>query len=236
MIHAARDHVARAVDAELDKATPTRTTVPREERLARRADVARVPSTMTALPDREPLHVAMPLSSGVSADPVLIAAMPPLAAPIAAAAVPALETTPSSGVIAEAGTAAANTVTSTPDALARPGVDQEEQAVWRTLTRYVAAFEQMNIGATVAVWPSVDQRALARAFGTLKSQGLAFDACDVDVQRTTATARCSGTVRFVPKVGSGDAQVAAQAWLFSMRRAGRDWTIDEVRASRVTGW
>lgn len=213
MLEAATDRVARAIAVEVDKTAPVRTAMPRETLTARRRAVASEPPAIAALPDREPLRATMPLSIGdpVHAEPLLIVATPPLVA-MAAASAPALERTPS-----------------TSD---DTGVDEDEQAVWRTLSRYVTAFEQMNIGATVAVWPSVDRRALSRAFAALKSQGLAFDACDVDVQRTTATARCSGTVRFVPKVGSGDAQVAAQAWQFSMRRAGRDWTIDEVRASR----
>ena len=154
--------------------------------------------------------------------------------PAVADVVPARESPSSSTEIARGnpGTPTAKIETSAPVVPAGTSGGEEEQAVWRTLTRYAAAFEQLNVGATVAIWPSVDRRELSRAFAALKSQGVVFDACDVDVQHTTATARCSGTVRFVPRVGRGDPRVAQQAWLFNMRKTGRDWTIAEVTASR----
>jgi hypothetical protein len=84
--------------------------------------------------------------------------------------------------------------------------------------------------ATAKVWPSVDRRALARAFSTLKSQGLTLERCDVSVEQSSATAHCTGTVRFVRKVGSPSPLVASQEWRFRMRKSGDDWLIEEVTA------
>jgi hypothetical protein len=108
----------------------------------------------------------------------------------------------------------------------------EAASVRGTLDQYVEAYAQMNVRATAEVWPSVDRSALARAFDTLKSQGLAFDTCKIDVADTTAVARCSGSVQFVRKVGSTAPRIEQQEWLFKMRKLGTEWKIDGVTASR----
>jgi hypothetical protein len=235
MIEATLDQIARVADADVDKRASARSTLTREEVQARRAapgrSLSRELRAAAPAPAPQPLYVG---ASPLIAEPILSATIAPPPMQAVAADVPARVSSSSSTEIASSdlGTPAPKAETSSPEALAGASSDDEEQAVWRTLTRYAAAFEQMNVGATVAIWPSVDRRELSRAFAALKSQGVVFDACDVDVQRTTATARCSGTVRFVPRVGGSDARVAQQAWLFSMRKTGRDWTIDEVTASR----
>ena len=234
MVEATLDQIARATDSDGDRRISARPTVTREEVQARRAApgaaLARELQAAT-LPPRQVLQLDRP---PVVAEPVMSVTIAPPVTPPVADAVPTLESVPPSTAIASGDRSAPTPAEAAPtEVVARTAVDDEEQAVWRTLTRYVAAFEQMNVGATVAIWPSVDRRELSRAFGALKSQAVAFDACDVDVQRTMATARCSGTVRFVPRVGGNDPRVAQQAWLFSMRKSGRDWTIDEVNASRL---
>ena len=90
----------------------------------------------------------------------------------------------------------------------------------------------MDVLETARVWPSVDRRALARAFTTLKSQDLTFESCAVSVTESSATAHCRGTVQFVRKVGSPEPLIAPQEWLFSMRKFGDDWMIENVAASR----
>ena len=44
-----------------------------------------------------------------------------------------------------------------------------------------------------AVWPAVNQAALARAFDGLASQAITFDQCDVQVRGAVASATCRGT-------------------------------------------
>jgi hypothetical protein len=108
----------------------------------------------------------------------------------------------------------------------------EEQAVRETLDHYADAFAGMDVQATAAVWPSVDRRALTRAFATLKSQGLTFNSCNINVNDVSATAHCRGTVKFVRKIGNPTPLTAPQEWRFVMRKLGATWTIDEVTATR----
>jgi hypothetical protein len=110
----------------------------------------------------------------------------------------------------------------------------EEGAVLQTLQNYERAYEAMNVMATAKVWPSVDRRALARAFTTLKSQGLTFESCEVSVSDTSATAHCRGTVEFVRKVGNPVPLTAPQEWRFTMRKFGTDWMIEDVAASQAS--
>jgi hypothetical protein len=46
----------------------------------------------------------------------------------------------------------------------------EHAAVRATLGRYESAYSDLNTAAAHAVWPGVDERALARAFDSLSSQ------------------------------------------------------------------
>jgi hypothetical protein len=110
---------------------------------------------------------------------------------------------------------------------------QEYSAVRRTLHSYEKAYEGLDVAATAVVWPSVDRRALARAFDTLKSQGLDFESCAITVTESSATARCRGTLQFVRKVGNSMPLTAEQEWVFKMRRLGADWKIDQVTASQA---
>lgn len=114
----------------------------------------------------------------------------------------------------------------------RSVVEIEEGAVLQTLHDYGQAYAEMNVLATARVWPSVDRRALARAFATLKSQGLTFESCKVSVVESGATVHCRGSVQFVRKVGNPVPLTAQQEWLFRMRKFGNEWVIEEVAASR----
>jgi hypothetical protein len=107
-----------------------------------------------------------------------------------------------------------------------------EGGVRVALTRYVRAFEELDVRAAAEVWPSLDREALTRAFATLKSQGLTFNRCDVTVADSSATVRCDGTLEFVRKIGSPAPRVEPQQWLFRMREQGAEWKIDQVAASR----
>jgi hypothetical protein len=88
------------------------------------------------------------------------------------------------------------------------------------------------VTATELIWPSVDRRALTRAFGSLKSQEIAFDNCDVKAAGSNATARCRGTVQYVRKVGSPGPHTEPEQWLFKMQKYGTEWKIDQVTASQ----
>ena len=115
-----------------------------------------------------------------------------------------------------------------------PSVDAPDDSmlVKQALQRYRSAYEGLNAQSAQAVWPAVNQAALARAFDGLESQSLTFDACDVRVRGEGATATCHGSARYVTKVGSRDPRVEPRVWSFTLRKAGSDWKIDSARADR----
>lgn len=104
----------------------------------------------------------------------------------------------------------------------------------RLLRSYEEAYEDLNVVATAAVWPSVDRRTLARAFAMLKSQGLEFESCAITVRDGRATAFCHGTLQFVRRVGNPVTLTADQEWVFRLQRVGTEWKIEEMSASQAS--
>jgi hypothetical protein len=100
------------------------------------------------------------------------------------------------------------------------------------LQQYRRAYDSLDARSAHAVWPTVDQTALERAFGGLRSQSLTFDECSVRVDGVVATATCRGSAEYVPKVGSSEAQVEPRVWTFTLRKAGGSWRIEAARARR----
>ena len=86
------------------------------------------------------------------------------------------------------------------------------------LARYGAAYSRLDAGAARAVWPSVDSRALARAFDTLQSQSVVFDRCDVDVQGRVAQATCHGSSTYVPRMGERSPRTESRQWTFKLEK------------------
>ncbi len=118
-----------------------------------------------------------------------------------------------------------------PVASSAPRTADDENGVRETLQRYRAAYEQLNARSAAAVWPAVDERALARAFNGLAAQQLQFDACDLNVRGTAATATCKGTASYTPKVGSGT-QVEPRTWQFTLQKNAGQWAIESARVER----
>lgn len=140
---------------------------------------------------------------------------PPPAAPVAAATSTANSTSrPSSAVSASA---AAN----------RPA---DEQRIYATLKQYEHAYERLDANAARAVWPSVDTRGLARAFGGLKTQELEFARCDLAVQTAEATAVCGGRATYVPRVGNQQRHTESREWTFRLKKVDQSWMIVKAEA------
>ena len=136
-------------------------------------------------------------------EPAALSPIPPAAAPARALAAP----------VATSGGAA-------PAASA-------EQGVRATLGRYEAAYSGLDAAAASAVWPTVDRRALARAFEDLENQAVSLSKCDVKVNGNRAQADCTGSARWTPKVGSGS-QSASRRWRFELRDTGGTWIITQA--------
>ena len=115
-------------------------------------------------------------------------------------------------------------------AVAAAAVDQTR--VQTVLERYARAYGQLDARAVRAVWPSVDERALARAFGDLASQSVSFDTCEIDVRGATATAACRGKAHYVTKIGSQNIRTESRTVRFALTRSGEDWKIDRAETRR----
>ena len=113
-------------------------------------------------------------------------------------------------------------------------VAADEAAIETTLRQYEEAYERLDAKAAVAVWPTVDQRALSRAFAGLASQSLDFRGCEVVVRAgaSTATASCSGTAEYVRKVGDTRVRVEPRQWTFTLNKTQGAWRIEAVDGSR----
>jgi len=108
----------------------------------------------------------------------------------------------------------------------------ESALVQKALQRYRSAYDDLDAESARAVWPAVNETALARAFDALQSQRLTFDDCDVRVAGQAATATCRGSARYVPKVGSREPRIEPRVWNLSLRKSGSSWTIDSARVDR----
>jgi hypothetical protein len=109
------------------------------------------------------------------------------------------------------------------------GVDDEAD-IRTTLTRFRTAYSQLNARAAREVWPSVDARALERAFQGLKSQDLRFDSCSLTVEGARAKAACKGRATYVPRIGDQSPRGASREWNFELRKTDERWTIASARS------
>ena len=100
----------------------------------------------------------------------------------------------------------------------------DERRVRAALDRYQMAYSQLDATAARAVWPSVNRRALERAFGGLASQTITLGQCTVRVNGGSAQADCSGSARWTPRVGGGT-QSAPRRWRFDLQNTAGEWVI-----------
>jgi hypothetical protein len=108
----------------------------------------------------------------------------------------------------------------------------DDSRVAQVLNQYARAYDRLDPSAARAVWPTVDERALARAFASLESQDVSFNSCDIDVKGTQASAFCRGTASYVGKIGSRQARTESRQWNFELKLHGDDWKIEKAQVSR----
>src|SRR4029453_3107409 len=104
----------------------------------------------------------------------------------------------------------------------------ERDKVRSVLSRYENAFSRLDAAAAARLYPSIDRKALSRAFGTLSAQQIQFDDCRIQVTQGTARATCAGKASWTPKVGGGPKE-EARRWQFDLKQVGGDWQIGSVR-------
>jgi hypothetical protein len=106
----------------------------------------------------------------------------------------------------------------------------ETGAIQGVLGRYRTAFNELDADAARAIWPSLDTKALRRAFEHLEQQNLVFDQCQIAVTDARAVASCGGTARYVPRVGNKTLHDDRRHWEFNLRKIDDVWLIDTVSA------
>lgn len=125
---------------------------------------------------------------------------------------------------------AAATAPVRPVAAVLTSASNDEADIRSTLTRFRAAYSQLDAGAARDVWPSVDRRALERAFQSLKSQDLRFDQCSLKVTGARAQAACKGRATYVPRIGDQSPRFMTREWTFELQKASERWTIASARS------
>jgi hypothetical protein len=105
-----------------------------------------------------------------------------------------------------------------------------ESAVQTALSRYRDAYGDLDAGAARAVWPSVDHKALSKAFDRLEHQQVIFDSCAISVSDAHAVASCVGVATYIPRVGNKVRRDDRRQWEFTLSRVNDAWLIDTVSA------
>lgn len=109
-------------------------------------------------------------------------------------------------------------------------------SVREALSRYGSAYSRLDAAAARAVWPSVDARALGRAFAELRSQHVTFDDCDIAVDGRRANAACRGATTYVPRAGDQSPRTEARAWRFELEKGSdANWRIAAANISVPRG-
>ena len=107
----------------------------------------------------------------------------------------------------------------------------DERLVNMVLQRYRTAYDRLDVQMAKAVWPSVNEAALSKAFSGLTSQALRFESCGVQVRGGTASATCRGVARYVTRLGAREPRTERRVWSFTLQKRESNWTIASARAN-----
>jgi hypothetical protein len=130
--------------------------------------------------------------------------------------------------LASAPTASAGLPATTDAVDSMPIEPPQDGAIRGTLDRYADAYSQLDADAAQRVWPMVNRDALSRAFESLESQRVSLGDCRIQVDGTSARARCAGTATWTPKVGSGE-HTDERSWTFELSKDAGRWQIVSAR-------
>jgi hypothetical protein len=107
----------------------------------------------------------------------------------------------------------------------------EQGRVLAVVREYTRALERLDVLATKAVYPSVDDRRLRRDFEGVETQRFQLGSCDVSFSSSGhgANAWCLGNSTYRPKIGSRVLRYTDRVWEFNLARDGGGWQILEAR-------
>ena len=90
--------------------------------------------------------------------------------------------------------------------------EKESLALAQVLGHYEQAYDRLDANGAAAIWPSVDSRALTRAFARLQVQDLDFGDCTFAVSANDATARCAGVLHYARRIGDTTPKSEQHVW------------------------
>jgi hypothetical protein len=107
----------------------------------------------------------------------------------------------------------------------------EQGRVLAVVREYTRALERLDVVATKAVYPSIDDRRLRRDFEGVETQRFQLGSCDVSFSSSGhgANAWCLGNSTYRPKIGSRVLRYTDKVWEFNLARDGGGWQILEAR-------
>ena len=108
---------------------------------------------------------------------------------------------------------------------------RQREGVLAVVREYTRALERLDVHATKAIYPSVDDRRLRRSFEDVETQRFQLASCGVSFSSSGrgANAWCLGNSTFRPKIGSRVLRYTDQVWEFNLARDGGGWQILEAR-------
>jgi hypothetical protein len=105
-----------------------------------------------------------------------------------------------------------------------------DDGISQALKHLQRAYERRDATMVKAVWPTVNERAMARAFDGLRSQSVTFDRCQLNVAGAAGEVVCRGVTTYVPRVGSQYQRTESRQWKFSVRKGADAWVITSAAA------
>ena len=116
------------------------------------------------------------------------------------------------------------------DSAADAVFEKESRALAQVLGHYEEAYDRLDANGAAAIWPSVDARALTRAFARLRAQDLDFGDCTFALSANAATARCAGVLHYAQRIGDTSPKRENRVWTIEFARAGNAWRIRHMTA------
>jgi hypothetical protein len=116
------------------------------------------------------------------------------------------------------------------DRVAVPGDLAARDGIAEALRQLELAYQRRDAKLAKAVWPTVNERALARAFDGLRSQSVKFDDCQLDVSGAAGEVECRGVTTYVTRVGSQDRRKESRQWKFRVQKDADSWLIMSAAA------
>jgi hypothetical protein len=107
-------------------------------------------------------------------------------------------------------------------------LDKQRQVIRGVLGEYARAYERLDVRGAKALNPSLDDRALKKAFAGLEAQQLRLADCDVSIRGRAANVQCVAEATYHTRVGSR-MLARKQLWTFDLSRHDNGWEIVQAR-------